>query len=117
MGDDWKAGFKQAMVKALVDGGQPVRDRPDIYGWQNYEPAAMGRRGRHPLRIMIEQVGIDFDVTTYRESVWDEFMGTFYEGDTRVYGTDMDLVLLDGTRLHWRYAGTLSALISAVLAE
>lgn len=110
---DWKIGFKRAMIKALVDGGSPVRDDPSFYGWEDYDhhwPPV-----RHPKRIMIDRVGIDFDATTYRESVWAEFQGTFYEGDTRVYGVDLDLVLCNGKRLRWRYTGTVSKLLTAVL--
>ncbi|HEU0252830.1 MAG TPA: hypothetical protein VFR12_07325 [Pyrinomonadaceae bacterium] len=66
---------------------------------------------------MIANHGIDYDKTTYVESNWNEFMGTFYEGDTSVYGVDMNLVLNDGTVLRWRYAGSVSDLIQAVLFE
>lgn len=93
----------------LIDQGGPVSDRPSEFGWIATDHAAK--------RQQVANVGIDFDATTYRESCWNEFMGTFYEGDTRVYGVDVDLVLLDGTRLCWRYAGSVSELITAVLAS
>lgn len=120
MAGDWRAEMKRHMIDVLVRTGAPVRDDPSIYGWQVYEwdeQWASRRKGTETRKQRVERVGIDYVATTYVESCWDEFMGTFYEGDTRVYGVDLHLVLLDGTRLHWRYSGSLSDLITAVLED
>jgi len=117
MAGDWKAGMKRAMIDALIKLGSPVAKDASFYGWIDYDwRAAVGNRP-HPKRLLIAEHGIDYAATTYEESYWDEFMGTFYEGDTRVYGVDLDLALLDGTRLKWRYAGNLSELMTEILRD
>lgn len=115
MAGDWRAEMKHHMIDVLVRMGSPVREDASIYGWEEYEWGEHG--GTETRRAHVARVGIDYAATTYVESCWDEFMGTFYEGDTRVYGVDLHLVLLDGTRLHWRYSGSLSNLITAVLED
>lgn len=105
----WKMEFRRAMINALVEQGVAVCERPDRFNWCDHDWQAK--------RATVASVGIDYVATVYRESCWNEFMGTFYDGDTRVYGVDLDLVLLDGSRLHWRYGGTLAELIAAVLGN
>lgn len=106
----WKIEFRKAMINALVEQGCAVcGDRADAFSWRDTSWQAK--------RAMVASVGIDYTATKYQESYWYEFMGTFYEGDSRVYGVDLDLVLLDGTRLHWRYDRTLAELITAVLGD
>ena len=106
----WKAEFKRHLIDVLVKNGSKIDDNASSFGWQEYD-----LHGKY--KSMITNHGIDYDKTTYTESSWSEFMGTFYEGDTSVYGVDMNLVLGNGTVLKWRYAGTVSELIQAVLFE
>lgn len=109
--------MKRHTIDVLVRNGSPVREDPSIYGWQIYEWDEHRDKGIETRKQRIARVGIDYAATTYVESSWDEFMGSLHEGDTRVYGIDLDLVLLDGTRLHWRYSGSLSELITEVLKD
>lgn len=113
----WKDDLKHAMINVLVRKGSPVRERPDIYGWEDYDWEAEAGHHVHPKRLMVQRVGIDYAATVYREIDWYEFAGTFAPEQNHVYGVEVDLVLMDGTRLHWRYGGNLSALIQAVLEE
>lgn len=106
--EDWRVGFKQALVDAIVQGGYPIRDRDTVYGWEDFE----GRKGK--LR-QIQEEGIDYVATTYDDSDWHEFMGTFYTGDTTVHGIDAEIVTSDGSRFRWRYKATMGELIQAVL--
>lgn len=115
MAGDWKTEMKRAMIDALIKLGSPVRDDPSIYGWQIYEWDEHRGRGIETRSQRVARIGVDYAATSYQESCWDEFQGTFYEGDTRVYGVDLDLALLDGTRLKWRYAGNLSELMTEIL--
>ena len=107
---NWKAEFKRHLIDVLVKNGSKVDDNASVYGWQEYD-----LHGKY--KSMIANHGIDYDKTTYTEATWYEFMGTFYEDDTSVYGVDMNLVLGNGKVLKWRYAGTVSELIQAVLFE
>lgn len=115
---DWKAGFKRAVIDAIVAGGMPVRANPSRFGWEDYDRA-------RDIKSAIAYQGIDYTRSTYRESCWDEFMGTFYQGDTRVYGVDATIVLRGaheigdppGRSYHFRWKGTASDLIQAVLSE
>ena len=116
---DWREGFKRALIDVVVAHGSPVRERPDFFGWEEY-PTGWGEETYEPIyakKDHIALVGIDYSACTYEESVWDEFMGTFYEGDTRVYGVDAWIVCLDGQRFHWRWKGTASDLIQSVLMD
>lgn len=107
---EWKKEFRKHMIDVLVANGSKIDDKADVYGWREYE-----LHGKY--KSMIANHGIDYDKTTYTESSWHEFMGTFYEGDTSVYGVDMNLVLNNGKVLKWRYAGNVSDLIQAILFD
>jgi hypothetical protein len=107
---EWKKEFKRHLIDVLVKEGGKIDDKASAFSWQEYD-----FHGKY--KSMISNHGIDYDKTTYTESSWYEFMGTFYEGDTSVYGVDMNLVLGNGTVLKWRYAGTVSDLTQAVLFE
>lgn len=107
---EWKAEFKRHLIDVLVKEGSKIDDNASSFGWQEYD-----LHGK--FKSMILNYGIDYNKTTYVESNWYEFVDTFYEGDSTVYGVDMNLVLNNGTVLKWRYAGTVSDLIQAVLFE
>lgn len=116
---DWREGFKRALIDVVATHGYPVRDNESFYGWEEY-PVGWDRetgQGIWPKKDHIALVGIDYSACTYHESEWHEFMGTFYEGDTRVYGVDAWIVCLDGQRFHWRWKGTASELIQSVLMD
>lgn len=106
---DWRQEFKRAVIDALIKDGYPLRDGSTFYGgiasdWED-------RRNK------VDTIGIDYDRTTWTEAEWHEFKGTFYEGDTRTVGIDVQLVLLDGTVMKWRFEGIASDLIFAVVRD
>lgn len=109
MSEDWKKDFHQSFVNAVVKHGHPIDRNGQIYWWQQHEPL------RSQTVAKMHEVGIDYETSTYEESNWYEFKGTFYTGDTREFGVDLKVHLLDGTWQEWRYAGTISELIRAVL--
>jgi hypothetical protein len=113
----WRDDLKRAMIDALVKLGSPMRDKPDIYGWEDYDWQSAYEGRPHPKRVMIKQAGIDYAATTYVEDDWYEFAGTFAPEQNHVYGVRLLLVLLDGTRQYWRYSGNLSNLIDEVLKD
>jgi hypothetical protein len=115
MQPSWTTRFHRALVDAVVTNGTIVRtdvDKPPFgfYGWID-----MNQQKRSK---MVADVGIDYQATTMpHESTWNEFKGTFYEGDTEVVGVDLDVVLKDATVVRYRWAATMSDLIQAVLHE
>jgi hypothetical protein len=110
MGDDWRVGFKRAVIDVLLRTSSKVRDGDTIYGWTDY-------REDEDVHRLISTVGVDYGATTWEESTWDEFMGTFYEGDTRVRGVDIRLVLLDKSEHNMRWTGSVAELITQVVNE
>ncbi len=111
MSEDWKAGFHRALIEAIVKNGSPHEPTKSPY-WGSSLPD----NWTNVMRV-VGTVGIDYAATSAPvEASWSQFMGTFYEGDDRVYGMDVELVLQDGTRHWWRYQGTASDLIQAVIA-
>jgi hypothetical protein len=112
--DTWKIGFTRALIDAIVrEGGVVRKDGGSFYGgWQDYEVTP-------DVRAEIERVGIDYAKTTWTESEWHEFMGTFYEGDTRCVGIDAEVSLKSsrkgGRGYTFRWQGSVSDLIIAVV--
>lgn len=107
MSDDWRIGFKRALVDTILRLGSPCKPGTDwelYYGWEDYG-------ARYDQLDHIDRVGIDYDKTETVESEWHEFKGTFYEGDNIAYGVDMRLMLLDETVYRWRFDRRLSDFI------
>lgn len=112
MTDDWRRGFHRALVDAIVREGGPHDPTQSAY-WGSALPDNWTEIGPH-----VAEVGIDYTKTPQPiEAEWYQFGGTFGDGDDRKYGVDLELVLLDGTRVWYRYSGTISTLILAVVAE
>lgn len=112
MGTDWKTGFHRALVNAIVRNGSPHDPSRDSY-WGSSLPDGWVEIGPR-----VAAVGIDYIKTPKPvEANWYEFAGTFADGDNRKYGVDLELVLLDGTRVWYRYDGSLAALILAVVTD
>jgi hypothetical protein len=111
MSDDWKAGFHRALVDAIVREGSPHDPTRDpFYGstlpdrWVEIGPR-------------VATVGIDYANTPKPvEGEWMEFGGTFHPTEM-VYGVDIELFLLDGTRVWYRYKGSVPHLILAVVKD
>jgi hypothetical protein len=106
----WRKGFHRALLDAVVRNGSPLDTKPDWFGWIHPGYVALVKK--------VHDVGVDYDATPDpQEANWSEFMGTFYEGDTRVYGLEVDLVLKDGSTVRYRYKGTLGELIHQVVTS
>lgn len=106
----WKNNYKRALINTIVRYGTPVDDKPNFHNWTAFD--------WQKRRAAVEEVGIDYDATPMPDdSAWDEFKGTFHEGDTRTYGIDVKLHLNDGRTMLWRIANNFSDLLKAVLEE
>jgi hypothetical protein len=107
---DWRRGFHRALVDAIVRNGSPHDPGKDGYYGSSLPDNSV------EIGPRVATVGIDYNNTpTPVEADWTEFGGTFDE-DQRKYGVDLNLLLLDGTRVWYRYDGTISTLIRAVVA-
>lgn len=106
----WRDEFKHALIWEIVRSGQFVRDDASYYGWADYDWEGTRRK-------LLLGAEVDYEATNWEESSWDEFQGTFYEGDTRKYGIDMNLVLKDGTVHKMRWSGSVGSLILALVKE
>jgi hypothetical protein len=107
--EDWKVGFRKAMIDALIKSGTPVSKDAGFYGWIDYDGAE--------IKAAIRAGEIDYDATAWDDVDWYEFMGTFYEGDTRKTGIDINVVMTNGDTYKLRYAGTVGELINAVVSD
>jgi hypothetical protein len=112
MSANWRVGFKKALIDVLTCHGYKLKDDGyyRTYGWEDYQ-------GTEDMKKAMLTIGINYEATTWQESTWEEFMGTFYEGDTRVKGVDLRVVLKDKTEFDWRWSGSVSDLIQQVIAE
>lgn len=111
---DWRIGFKKALIDALIRGGNLLNDDPyqQTYGWEG----DYTKDGQAKIKI-IHNGDIDYEATTWEESTWHEFMGTFYEGDTRVKGIDLRIVMKTKEEFNWRWQGSVGDLIQQVVTE
>lgn len=112
---DWRVGFKKALINVLVQNGRLLKsDSYDrTYGWE----ADHTKEGRAIQERIKSTDEIDYEATTWEESSWHEFMGTFYEGDTRVKGIDLRIVLKTKEEFDWRWSGSVAELIHQVVEE
>lgn len=109
MADDWRRGFHRALIDAVVRNGSPHDPDKDSY-YGSSLPNNLAEIGPR-----VAEAGIDYNSTPAPvEAGWTEFGGTFDE-DQRKYGVDLELFLLDGTRVWYRYSGTISTLILAIV--
>jgi len=94
------------MINALVRVGTPTGEGSGFYG--------MIANNWQEIVERVKRVGIDYEKSKWQDDYWDEFKGTFDEGDTRVYGVRVKLVLLDESLVEYVYAGSIGELISEV---
>lgn len=107
---DWKAEFKKVIVDAMIAGGSPLDESTDVFGWQ--KPDWDGK-----LRKLVARREIDYTKTTYDESSWSEFVGTF-EDNARKVGVDIKIYLKGRPEpIMWRYCGSVSDIITGVMTE
>jgi hypothetical protein len=112
MSDDWKKGFHKALVDAIVRDGSPHDPNRNAY-WGTSLP-----NNWEDILRWVRDEGIDYEATKPPvHAEWYEFQGTLYEGDTRVVGLDLLLVLNDGTECWYRYRYSMSDLILAVVQD
>ena len=107
--ENWKEGFKRALLDVLARDGTPVRETGDTYyGWIHDD--------WQRIRVDVASIGLDYDASSYQEETWFVFVGTF-DGDREVRGINATLVLKDGASYRYRYEATVSTLIQAVLGD
>jgi hypothetical protein len=111
---DWKVGFHRALVDAIIREGSPHDPTRD--GFDGFYGSTLPNNWVE-IGPRVAAVGIDYANTPKpEEGVWTEFGGTF-GGNETVYGMDLELFLLDGTRVWYRYRGSAADLILAVVRD
>jgi len=106
---DFTTELRERMIDALINHGSPRSDTPGTFGWIHEDWQAISRTVRDST--------IDYAATSWTEVDWHEFMGTFYEGDTRKVGIDVTVVMCNGDRHVLRFAGTVGELIQAIVGD
>lgn len=111
MTEDWRDGFRKSFLDMILREGNDMDVSAD-YWWGWYQQPESRRVGE---AIIAE--GVNYDESSWDDSEWQEFMGTFYTGDNRVYGIDARVVSNQGRVYHWRWRGTIAEAIESVLAD
>lgn len=109
-GTDWRVGYQAALKQYIFRHGSPVDQNPSFYGWiaDDY------RSVREHLAVCppVEPIVVD-------ESEWNEFQGTFYEGDTTCRGIDATFSCGCGEVANrvFRWRGSFGELIIGLVNE
>lgn len=107
MTPEQKAAFNRAVIDTLTAKGTPVTTGSAAYGWMatDYAELRMHMAGCRP----------DYEASTWEDTNWIEWMGTFQEDEWR-QGIDLVLTckcgLVQGRA--WRYTGGYAELIRAI---
>lgn len=105
---DWRSAFKKALIDNLIINGSPLRTSGSTYyGWTAEDWQEVSRE--------VFAGDIDYEQSSYRDSEWDEFKGTFYEGDETEYGVDLTIVLTDGRQFEYRWHGRMVEMIEQLV--
>ena len=83
MSPEMRAEYDKAMMAAAMKHGIPVSRDASTYGWADYDAASHIREGCHAVTTA---------KSTAEGDTWDEFVDTFYEGDTSQHGITVDKV-------------------------
>lgn len=103
-----KARLKNLIIDTVVALGQGVSEKADFYSWADYSPKSKNK---------IKKIGIDYDKTDIPEDAsWAQFQGTFADSQT-AYGIEVNLVLLDGSKMVVRYEGSFSEILNELLSN
>lgn len=86
MEDRVRVEYERILTAAIIKNGMPVSRDGGYYGWGDYEIEYPNdyEGGRHSVACGIAKTGrVDED------AYWQEFMGTFYEGDETKHGMEV----------------------------
>lgn len=72
--------YKRHLIAAVLRHGEMVSPTASYLSWRDHDEHIPGRRS-HPRDCPLT-------ATDVRETSWQEFMGTFYEGDDTVHGVE-----------------------------
>ncbi len=107
----WVERFREVVAQTIIQHGRVVSADASFYGWTDFEATEHLRSygGSCPV------VGHG----TPSEDSWDEFQGTFYEGDTTQHGMQMTVTCECGqiTDQILRYEGNVSEMISSIITN
>lgn len=108
MSPEVRAEYETILKRIVLKYGSVVDRAADIFGWQDYGLTT------HARKCMITAQG------EIHEDVWNEFMGTFYEGDTSVHGmlvTAVDCTCGQIKHRKMRWSASVQEIAEAVFTE
>jgi hypothetical protein len=115
MSERVRAEYEKAMARVVIKRGSLVSEHPNIYGWEEYS-WCLSDGGKH-----LAKCGIKTDDTLRAdEDRWDEFQGTFYEGDTSVHGARVDGISCQCGKVtgrSYRWKASMQEVAEAVFEE
>jgi len=113
MAEDWKQNYKRALLNAFAKEARVVDKNASFYGWVDWERSKLTFEHFNACSVDVELTPMPED------SSWNQFQGTFYEGDTTIHGMATDVTcqcsIIDAVPM--RLDGTFSELLEAVLRE
>lgn len=120
MDDRVRAEYEKILTAAIIKNGSLVRPGNTYYGWGDYagdydSRDPWGGGPRHSATCGIASTGrVDEDAT------WQEFMGTFYEGDESKHGMEVHGVTCNCGKLQdrtFRWDAPVGEAIRVVMME
>lgn len=118
----WQDEMKTALIGRIITNGGLVREtatRQDYGGWREYGWDDATGDDAPALTTHMRACTVDLALSTWTDSDWEEFNGTFAEPPW-VHRKGTDAIVYCGCGLvqgrHWRYAGPLAELIRAITA-
>lgn len=120
MSPEVRAEYDKALIAAILKRGTMVSEDASIYGWEDYDyhfgPSWSRAERRTPHHLACVLVSIGRPV----ETRWDEFQGTFYEGDTSEHGVELPGITCECGKLEdrtLRWKASPQAIAEAVFEE
>lgn len=113
----WQAQFHSALISYLVAHGTLVAQGPTEYSWKAYGKLGPGQGwGWDPaVRHVEEDCAISFERSTFEDSEWTEWAGTFYP-DTHHEGIEAIVTCCCGQvqGRRWRFTEGHAALLRGI---
>lgn len=111
MSNDWVERFREALARTIIQHGRVIAKDANFYGWADF-----------PATEHLRDYGDNCPIVKHEvptEDTWDEFEGTFHEGDTTRHGMQMKITCECGQikGRYLRYEGNVGEMISDIITN